>query len=116
MADIIYIRDLKINTTIGIFNWEQHIKQPVLFNLELATDIRSCAKSQNISDTVDYFALIGRIEEYVSQRTFSLVEVLAEQLADLLLEEFNLKKIRLSVSKLNILPNLREVGVTIERP
>src|SRR5574339_521411 len=87
--DIIYLNDLRIDTVIGIYEWERRITQTVSFNLEMATDIRKAAASDSIEDTLDYKAVAKRLISFVSESKFQLVETLAEQVANIILNEFN---------------------------
>ena len=87
--DIIYLRDLKIETIIGIFDWERSIKQTVSFDLDMAADIRKAAASDQIDDTLDYKAVAKRLIEFVGNSQFQLVETLAERVAEIILNEFN---------------------------
>lgn len=114
-SDIIFIRDLEIETIIGIFAWERTTNQTVRLNLELGCDIRRAAGSDNIADAVDYKAISKRLIRAVEASEFFLVEALAEHLAGLLLSEFQLPWVRLTVSKPGALRGARDVGLTIER-
>lgn len=114
-SDIIYIRNLKIFARIGNFAWEQHILQPVIFDIEMTTDIRSAAQSELLADTIDYANLVKRLENFIATKAFSLLERLAEETAQLILTEFKTQHVRLKVSKYAILPNAIEAGIILER-
>ncbi|MEE9597510.1 MAG: dihydroneopterin aldolase, partial [Acidiferrobacterales bacterium] len=86
--DIVYIRDLKIPCTIGVLEWERRIKQTVIVDLEMATDVRPAAKSDRLDDALDYKAVAKRVMEYVGSSEFKLVETLAENVAHTVLGEF----------------------------
>jgi len=77
--DRVLIEALKVEVNIGIFEWEQRIRQPVIFDLELAVDTARAAASDCIEDTVDYKAVSGRICELATGRCWGLVETLARQ-------------------------------------
>ncbi len=113
--DIIYLRDLRIETVIGIFDWERHVRQAVSLDLEMAADIRKAAASDSIEDTLDYKAVAKRLIEFVGGSEFQLVETLAERVAQLVREEFGVTWLRLTVNKRGALRGAREVGVVIER-
>jgi dihydroneopterin aldolase len=115
MADIIAIRDLKLEAFIGIYPWEQRIKQPLIFNLQLETDTRKAATSALLTDTIDYAALTQHITKFMSQRSFPLLEMLAEEISKLILDTYNVAKIRLQISKPGALANAKEVEIIIER-
>lgn len=113
--DIIFIRGLRIATIIGINDWEQHIKQTVSIDLELGTDIGKAAATDRIENTLNYKAITKRVMEFVSESRFQLVETLAERIAQLLLEEFPVVWLRLTLNKPGALRDVRDVGVIIER-
>ena len=113
--DIIYLSDLKIDTVIGIYDWERRIKQTVSFDLEMATDIRKAAASDTIEDTLDYKAVSKRLIEFVRACEFQLVETLAERCAAIVLDEFDVSWVRLTLNKVGAVSAARDVGVIIER-
>ena len=113
--DIIYIRDLRIETVIGIYDWERRIRQMVSLDLEMAADIRKAAASDAIEDTLDYKAVAKRLIEFVGGAEFRLVETLAERVVGLIREEFGVSWVRLCLSKPGAVRGARDVGVIIER-
>ena len=113
--DIIYLRDLRIETVIGIYDWERRMKQTVIFDFEMATDIRKAAASDSIDDTLNYKAVAKRVIEFVQASEFQLVETLAERVAQLILDEFQVPWLRLTLNKTGAVRFARDVGVIIER-
>ena len=113
--DIIFIRDLRIDTVIGIYDWERSIRQTVSLDLEMATDIRKAAASDAIDDTLNYKAVAKRIIAFVEESSFQLVETLAERIAELVLAEFGVPWLRLTLNKGGAVRGARGVGVVIER-
>jgi 7,8-dihydroneopterin aldolase/epimerase/oxygenase len=113
--DIIYLHDLKIDTVIGIFEWERRVKQAVILDLDMAADISKAAASDKIVDTLDYKAVAKRLIEYVGNNQFQLVETLAERVAEIVLNEFNINWLRLRVNKKGAVRGAVDVGVIIER-
>jgi dihydroneopterin aldolase len=113
--DIVFIRDLRIDTVIGIYDWEREIRQTVVFDLEMGTDIARAAASDAIEDTLDYKAVSKRLVEFVQGSQFQLVETLAERCAAIVLEEFAVPWIRLTLNKEGAVSAARDVGVVIER-
>lgn len=113
--DIVYINDLKVDTVIGIFDWERRIRQTVSLDLEMATDIRRAADSDDIGDALDYKTIGKRIIAFIEASDFQLVETLAEKVAQLVLEEFPVPWLKLRLSKPGALRGSRDVGVIIER-
>lgn len=113
--DLIFIRDLRIDTVIGIYDWERAIKQTICIDLEMATDIRKAAASDRIEDTLNYKAVAKRIIAFVEDSRFQLVETLAERIAELVREEFDVSWLRLTLNKGGAVRGAQGVGVMIER-
>ncbi|MAR89650.1 MAG: dihydroneopterin aldolase [Pseudomonadota bacterium] len=113
--DIVFIRDLKIKTVIGVFDWERKIQQTLILDLELATDNRRAAANDAIDDALNYKAVTDRVTEFVATSEFQLVETLAERVAALVMSEFAVPWLRLRVAKPGAIPQARDVGVLIER-
>ena len=113
--DVIYLRDLRIDTVIGVFEWERRIRQTVRLDIEIFSDIRKPAASDNIEDALDYKAVAKRVTAFVSGSTFRLVEALAEQVARMVITEFGVEKLRLKVNKHGAIRGAADVGVVIER-
>lgn len=113
--DIIYLHDLRIDTVIGIYDWERRTRQTVILDLEMGTDIGKAAASDDIDHTLDYKAVAKRLIEFVSNSEFQLVETLAEKIAELVINEFNVPWLRLRLNKQGALRGVRDVGVIIER-
>jgi len=115
MADKVFIEGLEIEALIGIYDWERRIRQPLVFDLEMAFDNRKPAASDAIADTLDYKAVSKRLVAFVSGSGFGLVETLAERCAELVLREFDVAHVHLKLSKPGAVRGARAVGVVIER-
>ena len=113
--DIVYIRDLRIDTIIGIYDWERQVKQTISLDLEMATDIRRAAASDDIQFALNYKEVSKYLISYVENRNALLVETLAEEIAQLVREEFNVPWVHLRVSKPGAIRGARDVGLIIER-
>ena len=113
--DHVFIEGLEIEALIGIYDWERRVRQPLVFDLEMAFDNRVPAASDDIAHTLDYKAVSTRIREVVSQSGFGLVETLAERVAEMVLAEFPVQRLRLKLSKPGAVRGARAVGVSIER-
>ncbi len=113
--DIIFLRGLEIETIIGIYEWERELKQTVILDLEMATDIRPAAETDDIEHTVDYKAVAKRLIHFVENSDFYLVETLAEKIAQLLLEEFSVPWVKLTLNKKGAIRGASDVGIIIER-
>lgn len=113
--DKIFIRALKSEAIIGIFDWERQVKQTVILDIEMGANIRKAALSDSISDTLNYKGVAKRVLAFVAASQFHLVETLAEQVAMLILEEFNIESVSIVLSKPGAVRSSRDVGVAIER-
>lgn len=113
--DIIYIRELKIETVIGIYAWERQVKQAIILNLQMATDIRRAAATDQIEYTLNYKAVAKRLIEFVSHSEFQLVETLAEKITEVVMTEFNVPWVRLELNKRGAVRGAKDVGILIER-
>jgi len=113
--DIVFIEDLRIQTMIGVYDWEREITQTVSLDLQMTFDIRVAAQSDEIIDTLDYKAVSKRLIHFVETSEFQLVEALAEHCAAIVLEEFPVNRVRLKLSKPGAVRGSSAVGVVIER-
>jgi len=113
--DIIYITDLRVETLIGVWTWERRIRQTLVFDLELGTDIRRAGASDALADTIDYQAVSDRVRGFAAASEFQLVEALAENIARIILTEFDIEWVKLRITKQGVMRNVRQVGIQIER-
>jgi len=113
--DRVFIEDLRIQTVIGVFDWEREITQTVSLNLEMGFDISKAAESDSITDTLDYKAVSKRLISLVESSDYQLVEALAEKCAQVVLAEFPVNWLRLKLSKPGAVRGSSAVGVIIER-
>jgi 7,8-dihydroneopterin aldolase/epimerase/oxygenase len=115
MGDRIYLRDLRTETIIGIYDWERKIRQTVSFDFEFPADVRRAAKTDRIEDTLNYKSVAKRVLAFVETSEYHLVETLAEEVARLILREFSVEWVKVSLNKPGAVRGSRDVGVTIER-
>lgn len=113
--DIVFIEQLSVITTIGVYDWEQTIEQKLVFDIELGWDNRQAAASDNVEDCLSYADISDAVVQYVEGQRFALVERVAEELANLLLTRFNSPWVRIKVSKPGAVARAGNVGVIIER-
>lgn len=113
--DLVLIEALKVDTVIGVYDWERTLTQTLVLDLELATDIRPAAAGDDLAQTLDYAAISERIAEFGAQHSFALVETFAERLAEALRQEFAIPWLRLTLRKPGAVPAAAAVGVRIER-
>ncbi len=112
--DTIFISDFRLDILIGVYDWEQKVPQKVQFDLEIALPGRKSA-TEKLGDTIDYAAVVSRIEASLAENRFGLLEKLAEHIAQLVMREFKAPWVKVSVTKLAALKNVKRLGVTIER-
>jgi dihydroneopterin aldolase len=113
--DHIFLRGLQCQCIIGFIDWERRVPQNVIIDLELPCDCARAAASDDVADTLDYKQVAKRVLAWVGTSQFQLLETLAQRLALLLLEEFALEWIRISINKPGAIRHSRDVGVSIER-
>ena len=113
--DIIYLKDLRIDTIIGIYDWERRTRQTIILDIEMGTDVKKAAKTDAIEDALNYKTVAKRLISFVEESDYQLVETLAEKIADILQTEFEIPWLRLKLNKQGALRSVRDVGVIIER-
>ena len=113
--DTMFINDLRIDTVVGIYDWERRIRQTVILDIEMGTDIRKAAASDNIEDTLNYKAVCKRLVKFVRASEYKLVETLLEECARLIMEEFSVTWVRIRLNKTGALRGAHDVGIVIER-
>ncbi len=113
--DKVFISELKVDAVIGVYDWEKQVRQPLVFDLEMAWDIRVAAQTDDLMHALDYQAVTEYIERFVREQHFQLLESLLERLADGLLQEFGMPWLRIRVEKPAVVPQARAVGLVIER-
>lgn len=115
IKDKVFVTQLKVDTTIGVYEWEKKIKQSLFFDLVMSTDISVAAQGDDINEAVDYSKVSDLVTEYVSSNQFELIETVAEQVASLILEKFNVSQITVTLNKPGAVKNAQSVGVEITR-
>ena len=113
--DIVFIRELKVDTVVGIYDWEKRMRQHVVLDIEMGTDIARAAKTDAIADTLDYKAVAKRVQQFVHDSQFGLVETLAEKVAGIVMQEFQVPWVKISLNKPGAVSGSKSVGVVIER-
>jgi dihydroneopterin aldolase len=113
--DKIFLTSLSTEAVIGIFDWEREIKQRIEIDLEMSLDLTAAGKSDSIDDTLNYKSVAKRVLAFAGESRFQLVETLAERIASLVLAEFPMAAVRVTVHKPGAIRNSRDVGVIIER-
>ena len=111
----IFVQELRVETRIGVYAWERHLSQPLVIDLELALPSARAFASDDFADTLDYAAVVKRVQAFAADHPHKLLERFAEALADVLRAEFGSPWVRLSVAKLAPVPGVKRLGVVIER-
>ncbi len=113
--DTIFISELKVQTKLGVPDWERMVPQTIVIDIEIGYDLGPAGKTDSIADTIDYGAVVNRIRETLDAQSFKLVEALAEHICQLILNEFNALNVKIKVAKPSVLPGLKALGITIQR-
>lgn len=113
--DTIFLHGLKVETVIGIWDWERKIRQSVVIDLDMATDIQQAAATDSVDDTLNYKQVAKRVQQFVTDSEFHLVEALAEGIGDIVVKELGVSWVRVKVNKPGAISGARDVGVVIER-
>jgi dihydroneopterin aldolase len=114
-VDKIFVRELRVETIIGFWEWERRIKQIVSIDLEIGTDARIAAASDAIGGTLNYEQLAKRLGDFGGASQYQMVEALATAIGQIVIREFGAPWVKVSVAKPGAIPAAREVGVVIER-
>lgn len=113
--DIVFIQGLKIDCVIGIYDWEREIRQEITLDIEMSADIKAASETDHIDQTLDYKAVSKRLIDFVESSEFQLVETLAEKITQIIMQEFGVEKIKLTLNKGEAVTGVQGVGVIIER-
>ncbi len=113
--DKIFLTELKIDTIIGIWEWERKIRQTVIIDLEMSADIAKAAATDSVEDTLNYKSVAKRIQSFVGDSSFQLVETLAERIAGIIRDEFGVQWVKVRVNKPGAIRGSKDVGILIER-
>lgn len=113
--DKVLIQGLSVDARIGVFDWEKIIRQPLIFDLEMAWDIQQAAATDDLQYALNYQAVTDTIEAFIADTQFELLETLLEKLAQLLLTTYQMPWLKIRVTKPAVVPQAKAVGLEIER-
>ena len=113
--DKIFLSALSIECIVGIWEWERRVKQTVIIDIEMAADIRRAAATDAIDDTIDYKKVSKRVQTFVGESKFELVETLTERIAQTVITEFGVSWVKVRLNKRGAIRGARDVGIEIER-
>lgn len=114
-TDTIFLRDMRVDTVIGIWDWERKIRQTVSVDLEMGADIRRAAAADDIEHTLNYKGVAKRVQQFIAESRFQLVETMAEKVAGIILDEFEVPWVMVRINKPGAIRGARDVGVQIRR-
>lgn len=115
VLDIVYIEGLKVETVIGIYDWEREIRQTVCLDIQMATDIQQAAATEDIDSTLNYKSVSDCLISFIETSEFLLVETMAEEITQIVMNEFGVRWLKLKLGKPGAVPAAQDVGVIIER-
>jgi dihydroneopterin aldolase len=113
--DIIFLQEVKIETRLGVPDWERMVPQTIILDLEIAMPHSRSCLSDAIEDTIDYGHVVARLRETLGATSFRLVEALAEHVCQLIITEYSAPWVKVRVAKPGILPGVKQLGIMIER-
>ena len=113
--DIVFIKQLEVISTIGVYEWEKSLQQKLYFDLEMAFDNKPAAAGDDINLALDYFRVSERVNQFAQSHQFELIETMAESVAELIMQEFSVPWIKVTLHKPGALPKAQSLGVQIER-
>ena len=111
----IFIHDLRVETRIGIYDWERHVAQTVRLDIELGLVSDEVFRTGDFADALDYAAVVKRLQAFAADHPHQLLERYAQAIAELLMNEFGAPWVKVRVAKLAAIPGVKELGVVIER-
>ena len=114
-SDRVFLRELAVECIIGFLDWERLGKQTVYLDIEVPVDCRHAALNDDVAQTLDYKRLSKIVLAFVGVSEFKLVETLADRTAKLILSEFDIPWVKLTINKRGAIRASRDVGVSIER-
>lgn len=113
--DIVFIKELTVFASVGVYDWEKNIKQRLVFNIEMAWDFERVAQSDNVIDCLNYASVSQSVIRFVESQHFDLVETIAHRLAKLLMVRFNIPWLKIELQKPQAIAQATSVGVIVER-
>lgn len=112
---IIKIKNLKLQTILGVYEWEKTIDRDIIINAEITSDNLSSLRSDNIEDTIDYDILISKIKNLIENKRFKLIEAMAQGLIDVIMEDKRISKCKLEIDKVGVVEGVDSFSVTLEQ-
>jgi dihydroneopterin aldolase len=114
-TNAIFIHDLRIETRIGVYAWEQRCPQTIRLDVELGLPSDAVFRSGDFADALDYAAVVRRLQALAADHPHQLMERFAQAIADVLMAEFGAPWAKVRVAKLAPIAGVKEIGIAIER-
>lgn len=115
MNDIVFIQGLKVEAVIGVYEWEQKITQPLIYDIEMLGCQKTASQTDNIADAIDYKKVCERVAQVSMANKVALLERLAQLVADMILAEFATEQVTITIHKPMAIKEASSVGVKILR-
>lgn len=113
--DKVLIEGLEAEAIIGVFDWEREVKQKVVLDLQMKWDNKKAALTDSLEYALDYNAISLKLVDFIENSSFQLIEALAENVADILITDFNVPELELKLSKPAAVNAAENVAVKIKR-
>ncbi|MCP4001353.1 MAG: dihydroneopterin aldolase [Gammaproteobacteria bacterium] len=113
--DIVFVKDLRFKTIVGCWDWERQMPQTVSIDLEMGWDNSRAAVSGKLHDALNYKEVSNRVEQFVKEQKYELVESAADGIAALVMAEFAVPWIKVAINKPFAVTGSKSVGVVVER-
>jgi dihydroneopterin aldolase len=113
--DVVIVKDLRFKTIIGLWDWERQMQQIVSIDLEMGWDMSRAAQSEDLGDALDYKSVSQRVEKFVQEKKFKLVEAAADGIAAMIMSDFSVPWIKVAIHKPHAVTRAKSVGVIVER-
>lgn len=113
--DIVFVNQLQVDTVIGVYEWEKNIRQTLVIDLQMATDIRQAAAGDDLAHTIDYAVVCEKVQQLVQAQPLELIETVAENIASLVLQQFSARAVMVRINKPGAVKTAATVGVEIRR-
>lgn len=110
----IKIKDFKLKTNLGIYDWEKNFEREIIINLEIEINDSKSVISDNIADTVDYELIYNQIKQLISSKKYNLIEKMAQEILDLIMLDSRIHKCKIEIDKMNIFDEVRSCAVSLE--
>ena len=112
---IIKIKNLKLDTNIGVYDWEKTHSRTLLFNVTIETDLMEGVKSDNLKDVIDYAIIVNHIKNFVDNHNCQLIEKMAGEILDIIMQDKRIKRCDLEIDKLNPFDFIDSFSITQTR-